>query len=251
MKFKFYTIILLIFLSFILFSCTSYYFKNEEFLIYESEDKKMTIEIDLGEKNNPLGKFYINEDDKILTFPCSFPTHPRKRYFRIFNKDSEYHFFDYLYESYDLDVEFKKKEKKHYFDADIDYNFITLIDNNKPSNKVVFKKFFNINMNFTRIHGKEVRALSFFQNKWKSSENEIVFFNDSKYSFLTNFIEGAIKNEKVWIVFFNQDEFEITNKRYKIILKGNYEEKGRNIILHKKGIFYEFPDEIILTYSRK
>jgi|GEM_PF-3431793 len=246
MKLKFYTI-LLIFLSLTLVSCTTYYFKNEEFLIYESEDKKMTIEIDLGKKSNPYGKFYINEGDKILTFPCSFPT-SSIRGFKIFNKDYKEDEDHYSFESYHLRVEFKQKKGLiFYYD---DYDFMTLIDNNNPSNKVVFKNFFNINMNFTRIHGKEVRALSFFKNKWKSSENEIVFFNEYYNLYLKNIIRGYIKEEYVFINFFNENEFEITNKDEKVLLAGIYEENGRNIILRKKKTFNEYPDEIILKFER-
>jgi|GEM_PF-4796858 len=211
-------------------------YNDTDFLIFENEDKNILFEFNVFNKES-VGRLKVLTNGKEKKYSCDYSF--RKKEIRVYYdiylpQNSKF----WEYSTFVLNVELEENN---------DYNSLLLSAKEENDEFAFFPKS---SIKFNRAYESKINTIDLFFNVWQSTNDNFRFANYDETFFKRKLIEGTINDELVTLKFYDTD-FEIKDSDDKIILKGKYSTNENNIILKKEKAFAEYPDEIILTYSRR
>lgn len=224
---KIVSFIFIFLVAFSLVGCTkiSNIFEEKE-IIYESEDKKVRLEVAF--RTSKIGKIYINKEGVEKAFVVSYIN---EKQINVYIKPP------LLEESYlELDVSFETNMKN--------------MKLKRSTYSAESNEFFdNFNVKLFRNNKKKINPLSYMNNKWKSKYPKIELNNDDLNNFYLGMINCKFEDEEAFLSFEESNLFIISNYNLGYKLTGNYEFDGLNMILRPHDFYNEYPKKIILEFS--
>lgn len=208
--------------------------KRDEQMVFESEDKKIRLE--MGFKTSNIGKIYVEKEEKKYLFPVRSMFHGLNMFvYTDFPKKEE--------NIIKLKIEYEKIEK-----YELNYDIMYLINEEKIFNNLPNKIFNNFNVRLIRNKESKVHPLNYMSNKWVSKENKIEFINNNLENYYYKKIKGVLNNEKIFITF-EDDKFKIFNSSNEIKLSGKYKFENLDMVLLPFDIYTTYPKEIVLKFE--
>jgi len=226
-----------------LIGCTGGIFNkldDEEFLIYESADETIRLEIVMTKSNQ--GRLYVTNGGVEQSFVVVYFI-AREHLYIYFDSES--------YGNADVTMEVSYQYIS-YFKRDYDIMYLTEHWSNDENN--IFHKIFtdfNVTLSFKlyRVYDEEISPLLYYDNVWTSSDNSIILTNNNLEAYSNFIIYGTFYDEEIWITF-NDDMFIIYDKvSSNIKLSGSYSFDGLNIILNPLESYVGYPDTFTLIFS--
>lgn len=207
---------------------------NDDNIVYENDDK--TVRLEIGMKTSSNGRLYILENETVKSFVIDYFI-PREM-ISVFLNAPELEDSRFV-----LDVSF---EKVNYFK--LNYNVMILKGDTDKVENPDHDIFTNFDVTLNRVYDEEVSPLNYFNNNWKSVDNEIILVNNDLSAFYSGVVYGTIGEERVWISFAT-DSFTIWSREdLKMKLSGGYKTEGLNIILEPFQWYTDYPSSIILNF---
>lgn len=226
---------LLLLLSFILSGCflsTSNPLNKEDYILFESVDKHVRLEI--ATKTSDHGRLYVMKDEVLYTYTVMYCLINHWLGVYLSTPGKEQTFFS-------LDVSF---ESVGFFKTN--YDQIYLKDESPDLNHPVLSGF---DMTLNRNREEQISALNYFHNTWFSADIDFTLINNDLASYYHHSIHSSLNNDVV-VMEFSSTLFCVCDEdKQTIILAGNYFIDGLNLILEPLDKYSDYPKQMTLIHE--
>jgi hypothetical protein len=132
----------------------------------------------------------------------------------------------------------------------LDYDVMYLKENVQSVANPEHDVFSGFDFVLNRKFDQTVNPLNYFNNKWESEDNRLLFVNDNRDYYYGHSIRGTLDEEDVWISFLNES-FTIWSKiDLSIKMSGSFSFDGLDIILEPFEWYSSYPRAIHLGFEK-
>lgn len=209
---------------------------HEDTLIYENEDH--TIRLEIGMETSSIGRLSVVLDNVLHTFVAEYIIIQEYINVYIASPGVEDSIFS-LSVSFEV-VDFFK----------LDYDKMYLKESTNLVNNSEHEIFTGFDVQLNRDYDTAFNPLNYFDSKWKTEDETVLFINDKLDYYYSNTIKGTLNGEDVWIAFQNQTFTIWRLVDLNMMLSGSFYFEAQNIVIEPFEWYTDYPSKINLVFAK-
>lgn len=210
---------------------------DEDYIIFENEEQTVRLEIAFSTGSH-VGRLSISTNDQTYSFVVEYfiPREMLKVYISSPELEDSIFYLSISFSQINL--------------FQLNYDVMYLKENVQSASNPEHDVLSGFDFVLNRMYDQTVNPLNYFQNKWGSEANKLLFVNDNLDNYYGHSLRGTLDEEDVWISFLNESFTIWSTVDLSIKMSGAFSFDGLNLILEPFEWYSSYPQVIHLGFEK-